>query len=50
MSGLFGKVVEIDTQAMSTQTLCGCELEDGAGGVGKCYDVDCCACEQFTDD
>lgn len=50
MEELFGTVLSLENQNTASDVLCGCELEDGSGGVGECYHSDCCFCERYSDD
>lgn len=43
---LFGEVVILSSP--HTHSLCTCELEDGDGCVGECYDTCDCYCEQYS--
>lgn len=48
MTPLFGNVLFLGDSHFSVD--CACELEDGDGCVGECYDNCDCYCEQYTTD
>lgn len=47
MPELFGKVVNLSKPRVASRS-CACELEDGDGCVGECYDDCDCACESYS--